>query len=174
MIRTSLVFLTLMLVFASCGKKLTPVQLDAEIVTINDSLKMKGQGWVTELGKSFMSRNFSALEPLRKDISGFLDEKIEHVENMKDVGGSEEYRQAELDFLKYERNMVETAFMPFEKFDATSTNDQIQGVLNQLAPISDKEVEKMDKISALQVKYAEKNNFKLKSTAIKDETGQMK
>lgn len=171
--RSSLVFVALLLLFASCGKTLTPVQLDAEIVEINDSLKMKGQNWVTELGKSFMSRNFSALPPLREDISAFLDKQIKHVENMKDVGGSEEYRKAELDFLKYERDMVASAFMPFEKFNASSTNEEIQAVLAKLTPISDAEVERMNKITELQVKYAEKNNFKLKSTAIKDETGQV-
>ena len=167
MIRSSLIFAALLVILASCGKKLTPVQLDAEIVNINDSLKAKGEKWMNELGKSFTSRDFTAIVPVRQGIADILDEKIAYVADMKDVGGSEEYRTAELEFLKYEREMIANAFMPFEKFNANTTNEEIQAVLNQLAPISDQEIERMNKISELQAKYAEKNNFKVRSTAIK-------
>lgn len=150
----------MVLLLASCGgKKLTPEQMDAEITNINDSLKIKGQEWITVLGNSFMNKDFSALKPRREAIANYLDEKIAYVNDLKDVGGSEEYRKEEIAFLKYERNLVDQAFMPFEKLGADATMEQIQQQVSALTPITSMEVENINKVYAKQKEYAEKNKF---------------
>jgi hypothetical protein len=152
--------LLLVLLLASCGgKKLTPQQMDAEFTNINDSLKIKGQEWITTLGNSFMSKDFSALKPRREAIAQFLDEKIAYIEELKDVGGSEEYRKEEIAFLKYERSLVDQAFVPFEKLGPDATMEQVQQQVAALTPITSKEVENINKVYAKQKVFAEKNKF---------------
>ncbi len=149
----------LVLILASCGKKLTPQQMDAEFTNINDSLKIKGQEWITTLGNAFMSKDFSALKPRREAIAKYLDEKIVYVEGLSDVGGSEEYRNEEISFLKYERDLVDRAFVPFEQLGPDASMEQVQQQVAALTPITSKEVENINKVYVKQKAFAEQNKF---------------
>lgn len=157
----------LLFLLASCGPKLTPTQLNDKIVNTNDSLMLMGQTWTTALGNAFMSKDYTTLVPIRESIGKFLDGKIEEMDNMKDVGGSEEFRKEEVEFLKYERGMVDQAFMPFEKFNANTTMDEIQTLANSLVSVSTTENEKMNQLKVLQQQYSDKNKFKLKENPVK-------
>lgn len=157
----------LVLLLASCGKKLTPQQMDAEFTNINDSLKIKGQEWITTLGNAFMSKDFSALKPKREAIAQYLDEKIVYVEGLKDVGGSEEYRQEEISFLKYERDLVDQAFAPFERLGANASMEQVQQQVAALTPITSKEVENINKVYAKQKEFADRNKFTPAASKVK-------
>lgn len=149
----------LVLILASCGKKLTPQQMDAEFTNINDSLKIKGQEWITTLGNALTNKDFSALKPHREGIATYLDKKIAYVEGLDDVGGSEEYRKEEIAFLKYERQLVDQAFTPFEQLGPDATMLQVQQQIAALTPVTGKEVENINKVYAKQKEFAERNKF---------------
>ncbi len=158
--RISIIVPILMIfLLSSCGKKLTPQELDAAIVNTNDTLKIKGQAWITALGQAYTSRDFSALKPLREDVDSYLDRKIAEVTDIKDVAGSEAYRKEELSFLEYERNLVAKAFVPFESLPPTVTQDEITTMIANLGPVTNAEVDNINKVLKLQKEYAEKNRF---------------
>jgi hypothetical protein len=151
----------LLISIASCKPSVTPTQINNEISAINDSLKTLGSQWGEAFGKSYMSQDYSALKPLREHISSYIGLKIDELSNMKDAGGSEELKKTELDFLEYEKDMVEKGFLPFEKFSANTTPADVITASDQLMKYSNGEAPLVEKLKTVQQAYAEKNNITL-------------
>jgi hypothetical protein len=137
------------------------LKLNNTIVAINDSLFAKGKVWGDEFRIAFNTGNFSSLQPLRMDMQQFVDSKLEVVNSMKDVGGSEELRRSEIDFLQFEKQAISTTMSRFETFNDSTDSLTVQQSVSELLVISKTEQEKLDALRNLQYKYSQANDFEL-------------
>jgi uncharacterized protein YdaT len=94
-------------------------------------------------------------------LGKFVDGTIIKVRQVKDVNGSLELQNAMLDLLYFEKKIVSTAFLPFEKMTANTTKKEIDDALAKLTEIVKPEDEKLNAVRKAQQAYALKNGFKI-------------
>lgn len=153
--------LFIVVLIASCGhNSQDALKLNNTIVAINDSLFDKGKVWGEEFKISYNTGSFSALYPLRLDMQQFVERNVDMVKSMRDVGGSEELRKAEIDFLQFEQEAIKT-MSGFESFNETTDSLLIEQSVSALLLVSKTEQEKIDALKDLQYKYAKANDFEL-------------
>lgn len=155
------------LILASCSdKKQEIIYLNNELTTINDSLFYKGQVWGEEFKIAFNSGDYSALSPARQEVETYLEQSIEKISEMEDIGGSEELRKAELEYLQFERNVIITKMKKFEAFTDTSSKELISTAYADLVNSSKEEQIKLNKLHSAQKQYADKNEIELKQSTL--------
>jgi hypothetical protein len=134
-------------------------RLSNELGFANDSLFYYGKVWNDELRIAVKMSDFSTLAPIRQDLVKYIDNKITHFSGFEDVGGSEQMRQAELEFLKFEKQIIQNHFATFERFDSNTSTDELAKAYEQLLKASEAEKAKLDAFHKLQQEYAEKNDI---------------
>lgn len=151
----------LMLLSVSCNfnKKEECVKLDNEIAAINDSLLWYGSKWGDELEISVNTLEFSGLKPIREEMEAYVERKIERVENMENVGGSEKLVETELKFLKIEKEIVQTKLTAFEQFTDSVTMEELSNTYADMQMSGMKEEELLKEIHRLREEYEEKNDI---------------
>ena len=137
----------------------TPLELNDYFVSISDSLYIKGYQWSVKLGSVAKNGSFDSLVPLRLKIETYIYNKRTEVKNMKDIKNSTPLRQAFLDLLDYEAMLVHQAFVPFERFNAKTKEEELKAAFDNLVKIANMEEEHMKKIRKIQVQYGTENGF---------------
>lgn len=151
---------------SSCDmmNKQSALDINNKIAKATIDLENKGKAWGTAFGQAYSSsKNFSSLTPIRKDLETSIDKSISDISNMKDVGGSETLRSKALDYLKYEKNEVETYFKPFEEFNSSTSDADVKAKFEALTNSTTEEGQKLADLHAEQQAFATKNNFKLET-----------
>jgi len=148
---------------AAAQKPTTALELNNYFATINDTLYASGREWGAELGNIYKNKDFSSLVPLRKKLELFITHKQTELQKMKDIGGSEEFRLAMLDFLAFENKMIKEAFVTFENLNNKSTDEEVKKTLDQLTELAKNENAVLQKVNAAQLKFAEKNGFTIEA-----------
>lgn len=144
--------------FKSFGQ--TPLQFNNQMASITDSLYAKGLAWgtlLTQIAKG--PKDFTRLQPLRLGAESFIDVQAEKLNNLQDVSGSYNLRQAMISYLKFERQIVEEQFKPFESFTAQTTDETVQSQINTLLTAVKREKDFLDQVNVAQAAYAKENNF---------------
>jgi hypothetical protein len=102
-------------------------EINDRVTTINDSLVFLSSSWASQLREVSLDKkqSYSDLKSLRKQLEEYITVSVEEVKGMRDAGGSEQLRIAELAFLEFEKNLVTTYFTPFEHFNGRTSNDEI-------------------------------------------------
>ena len=139
----------------------TPLQYNNKLVNITDSLHAKGSRWVRVFKQVKMIKEFTALTPYRSDLQKYIDNKIAELKADKDVSGSGELKQAVIEFLEYEKNIVANCFAPMEELGATTTDEELKAAIDKLTLESQKENAILAKVDAAQDAYARKNNIRM-------------
>lgn len=147
-----------LITIAAC-KRENPQEFNATINNINDSIKIKGEAWGDAFGDAMNTLAFAGLKPAREDIERYVDAAIKRVENLGNVKGSKELKEAELEYLRYEKQTVHDVFMPFENFNAQTTYGELEQAANALAVASQQEQGRLDKVRLAQQQYLTKNNI---------------
>ena len=147
---------------SSCGHEPTAAEYNAKIVAISDSLREKGTRWGLEFNEDVKTKDFSKLTPLRKDIENFASDKMSELRADKDIHGSADLKQAMLNFLTCEKEMMQRGFLPFEKLGPTATDGDVQAALDNIKQQSAKEQALLDNLRDVELEYAKKNNIALK------------
>ncbi|HXS38380.1 MAG TPA: hypothetical protein VN721_16885 [Flavipsychrobacter sp.] len=157
----------ILLVFASSQSfAQTPVEYNNKLADVIVNLYNKGQAWGNKLAElDTTSKDYAKLTPIRKNIEHYIDSEIIVVKKMKDVAGSEKYREAIVTFLKSESDMIKKAFIPFEKLNSASTDTEVKTVIDGLTAASKGEAEHLQAVTAAQKEYADKNGFKIEVPA---------
>jgi hypothetical protein len=137
----------------------TAFEFNEYIVDISNTLYKKGEAWGTAFQQAAENMDFSTLAPHRKGIEEYTVKSISDLEKMKDIGGSYELRTAMISFLKYEKDLIEKAFIPIEKLNSESTQEEIDAAIENLTALSEKEGDELEKITTAQKRYAKENNF---------------
>lgn len=155
-----LVFL-LIITSASCvfDKKEKCRELDNEIATINDSLLWYGSQWGDELEVAVNTLDFTQLPPIRIRMQDYIERKISTVQDMDNVGGSEELLEAELKFLKVEKKIVQQKLSAFEQFDETVSMDELSTAYASIQVSAVEEDELLREIHRLREEYEVKNDL---------------
>lgn len=148
--------------WASCGPRLDPRKMDDEILTIQDSLYSIGQDWGEAFQIGFMEGDYQGLRPIREQMQGFLDRSIARMERLEDRGGSEDYRQAFIDFLHFESSVVAPALRAFEELQGPESDSLAAQRFEALALIMEKEQAHLVKIYSYAEAYREKHKIPVK------------
>lgn len=150
-----------MFLAASCdfNKKEKAMRLSSELSFINDSLFYYGKTWNDELKVAVNLSDYSKLKFIRQDLENYIDRKSEYIRNMEDVGGSEELRKAELEYLAFEKQVVRSKFTPFEQFDTSTSAETLAAAYENLLSSMEDEKPKLENFQKQQEAYAEKNDF---------------
>ncbi|MCD6063950.1 MAG: hypothetical protein K0R82_1861 [Flavipsychrobacter sp.] len=152
---------------ASCADKQQEIiGLNNELTTINDSLFYKGQAWGEEFKIAFNSGDYSRLRMARQEVHVYIEQGIDKVGSMKDAGGSEQLRQAELDYLQFERDVIIQKMMAFESFTDTTNKELVSKAYNDLVNSSKEEQVKLNALHDAQKQYADKNGVELKQSEL--------
>lgn len=149
-----------MILSASILKAQTPLEFNNTLTAITDSLYRKGQAWGNSFNTAHQNGNYAILKPITKDMIAFIDKNIVFVQKMKDVNNSKPLRLAVIDFLNYEKQLVEV-FKTFEAFDAATPKEKVQDALNIVRQKAKDEGTSIQKLQAVQEKYAAENGFKI-------------
>jgi hypothetical protein len=144
---------------ANAQKPTTALELNNYFASINDSLYAGGKAWGNKLNAVMESKAFDSLSPHRTKLLQFIIAKQQELKTMKDIGGSEKFRLAMIDFLTFEEKMMKEAFAPLEKLNKTSTDEQIKTALESLMKLADNENAELKKVNVAQNEYAVKNGF---------------
>lgn len=160
-----LMFVTLYV--CSCGaKKQEMVHFNDELTTINDSLFYKGKIWGEEFKIGFNTGDYSRLPQARLSMTSYIEKSIEEVSNMKDVGDSRAFREAELSYLRFEKDTIMPYMEAFESFTDSTSHEAITAAYNALLSSAQKESAKLEQVRRVQKEYADKNNIELKPSAM--------
>lgn len=158
---SALTALLLIVLACSCNfnKKEKCIQLDHSIATINDSLLQYGAQWGEELQIAINTLDFSGLQPVRVKMQDYIDRKIEYVNDLDNIGGSEQLLAKELEFLEVEKVIVANKLSVFERFSDSVSMDHLSTAYADMQLSAVKEQDLLKEIHLLREQYAEKNDF---------------
>ncbi len=154
----ALVFVSTSLL-ATAQKPTTAIEMNDYLSSVTDSLYKGGQEWGKKLNSIYKTKEFSSLTPIRKKLEIFIDKKKKEIMALPDIGGSEDFRMAMLDFLVFEAQMIKEAFGPLEKFNSSSSDDAIKAAIDNLQKLAEGENARVKRIHETQNEYAAKNGF---------------
>lgn len=137
----------------------TALEMNNYFSSIIDSLYTKGYAWGLALHSADSLGNYAPMAALRKDLESSIDKYVKDLSNQKDIGGSEDFRKAMIEFLHFERNLITNCFKPFEALTASSTQQDKDKLQAKLELDSKDEDAKLEKIRKVQNDYADKNGF---------------
>lgn len=146
----------------------TPLEFNDYLVSVTDSLYEMGREWGRKFNEVNQSKKYGELSSSRKQMESYIKRKQVLVTRLKNIGGSEELKKAQLDFLALELQIVKDAFIPLEKLTASSSDAEIKYALDNLRTLSAREDESLQKVIAAQVAYGKKNGFRVEGAT--DET----
>jgi len=155
------IFVLLTILVASCNlnRREDAMKLNNTLAGINDSLFFYGKNWNEELAVAVNTRNFSQLPDQRLRMEAYIDKNISRVGAMKDIGGSEVLKKTELEFLAFEKQLIQSKFSIFEHFTDSTSDAMLTEAYKSLLQYTGKEQEYLARLSKLQDEYAEKNDF---------------
>lgn len=145
--------------------KMTPLEYNDYLSYITDSLYSKGSRWGTKFTQiRDGNKDYSRLKPLRKDITEYIILKKEEVRKTAPVGkNGDAMKQAMLTFMEFELDMIETGFMPLENLDQSSSDKDVDAIINNLVEKANKEDSYLDKVHTAQKEFADTNGFKIET-----------
>jgi hypothetical protein len=151
----------------SCGDKTKDIlSLNDELTTINDSLFYKGQIWGEEFKIGFNSGDYTPLQAARVDVQGYIERSIVRVQQLEDVGGSEEFRKTELAYLQFEKDSIMPKMIAFENLPDSATQEDINAAYLALISCAKEEQSRLEQLRKVQKAYAEKNKIELKESSL--------
>ena len=163
MLKNSYFFL-IMLVFAASGSASaqTPLDFNKNLSARADSFFKLGAIWGSKLEDiSSKSKHFEELKPLRLKAVDYIDVQVAELGAMADVKDSKEMRLALIEFLKYEKTLINTLFIKIEKLPSYATEKEMQEAFGSLEEASAKEEPYLMRLTQAQDAYAQNNGFKV-------------
>lgn len=155
------IFLLVLQACTTTDKK-AAMALSKTITTINDTVFYIGKIWGENVGQAVVTKDYTVVAAARVRQLNYLDGSLQTVANMHDVGGSEDLRNHELDFLKFEKQMF-TNVAAIERFNATTSDEEVLKSLSDLKLVSKRETDMLTNIQILQNAYVARNGLVLDS-----------
>ncbi len=162
-------FIVLLVFNAKSQQPQTAIEMNNILVSVIDSLHEAGTSWTNRYQTVSKTKEYALLASNREEIIILIDRLSNGISLLQDIGGSEEFRKAIIEFLSFERSLVADYMGSFERLNATSSEDEINGLFSKLNEITTTEKEKLWDINAIQAAYAYKNGFTIDSKDSDDE-----
>ena len=137
------------------------MELNNQMAAINADLNSHGKQWGEAFVKATGTKDYSILTPIRAGMDTSITGNITRLTAMENVAGSEDFKNAELDFLHFEQTSVSTVFKSFEELNANSTQEELDAKNAQMTDVGNKESELLNHLQQVQAAYAKKNNFNI-------------
>ncbi|RYD97431.1 MAG: hypothetical protein EOP54_10945 [Sphingobacteriales bacterium] len=130
---------------------------------LTDSLYTYGTAWGEAFGKVYESYNFSQLIPHSNKIFNFIESSQKALIKRKVNPDMEDLKLAVLDFLAFEKVMIQEAFKPFEKFTDKTSDAIIKAQLDLLTAKSSQEEKALNTVRVEQEKMAKIYHFTMEA-----------
>lgn len=163
----SLIALCLASFFSVNAQNVTKAETDAAIAFndycagIVDDLYQAGTAWGAVYAEVAETGNFIKLKGERVKMENIINDYIVALTKLKVPPAYEKFKKASLDLLVYEDSLIKTAFIPFEKLSASSSDAEKEKVLNTLVNISKDEEKYLENFQLIQQAFAKEMNFSL-------------
>lgn len=142
---------------------MTAIDYNDKLAAITDSLYNMGVAWGTEFQEIYSAdKDFTRLGMHRKKILAFTTRKIAEVRNGPTAGkGAADLKNSMLQFLTFEKEMIEKAFVPMEQLNGNSSQTEIDEAIKNLTAEAAKEEAMLKAVNEAQEKFGALNNFSL-------------
>lgn len=161
-IRACIIVFLLLSLSSAAQQPATPKELSDQVDDISDSLSKLGKAWGNKLNTVVYNKSFDSLVPLRTKMQDYIAAKRSELSALPDIKGSKKFVASMIAFLDFEANMMKDAFLPMEKLDGKSSQNDINNAFKKLIEIGKKENEELEKVYDQQVEYSKKNKFKIR------------
>ena len=161
-------FLKLLLVpvlFASCGlgDESKIIKLNDTIVEANTEVAKSAEHFGNLLEAAIKTQNYATLKPERVKLGQLVDAKIGVISKMQDVGGSEEFRKTELEYLNLQKKCIDEGFSRLEQITDKTSMTEVEKIMNEVQEMASKEDSYVNRLNVLQTVFAKKNHLTLES-----------
>ncbi len=157
-------FFALLLTISCCYFKSmaqTPILTNNRLSAVTDSVYKMSATWGTKLSQIELGdKQFINLAPYRLQLQLYISLETMKLSVMHDIGGSYNFRQSVLNYLKYEREAIDKRLKPFERLDTNATSEDVKKLMDLLVSEAAKEQQYMGQVRIQQNEYVRKNNLK--------------
>lgn len=153
---------------AGCGmiKGKSALEFNDKLASCSDSLFTKGKRMGSEIGNAMKTHDFTAVTAMTNDLKQYIDKQLIEIEKLENVGGSDRLKEAMLQFLHFEKDLVGQAVMPFTKMNSSTPPEEIQTAVTTLMAKSSEENKYLEKVKTAQREYAQKNGFVIREATV--------
>ena len=144
---------------AKAQQPTTALELNNIMADITDSLFMGGSEWGKAFRDAKKSGRYDLIKPYRVRMENFINRKIEYVLTLKDINNSKPLRLAVIEFLSYEKRLLQEAFIPFESLKPSISKEEVQKLIDNLSTLAAREKDMLAKVSEAQELYGVENGF---------------
>lgn len=155
--------ITCALLISCQGGKKKAFEFNQTLAAISDSLQRKGARIGTELAMAVNTRDFNRINSLNNDLLRYIREREDELTGMKDTDGSEAFRNAMLEFLAFEAELVRKGFLPLGKMNQDTPEKEIQDAIAYVIKKSKEESVYLLEVQRAQEEFAKNNGFKIES-----------
>jgi hypothetical protein len=138
--------------------KKAALQMSRQITTINDTVSYLGKVWGENVGQAVVTKNYTLPSGARAKQINYIDYALRTVGGMQDIGGSDDLRNTELEFLKFEKQMF-TNVATIEHFNVNTSDEEVLKTLNDLKIVSKRETNMLNNVQVMQQAYAARNEL---------------
>ena len=153
-------FLVILLVSQGCKpNKKKAYDFNQKLVEISDTLNKKGTRIGTEVALAVNTRDFSRVDIINRELLDFINIKTVELKKTPNTAGSEKLKAAMLDFLAFEKDMINSYFLPLGKMNAQTPDTAIQAAVDRMVGKSKDESSYLARVQKAQKEYARNNGF---------------
>lgn len=151
------------LIAFGCNDKKKALDVNNKIAGYSQELERQGKEIGFLLNTAIQTRDFSKVSESISNLQKYVNDKSDELQKMDNVNGSESLVNSMKDFMRYEKELIDQTFVPFTKFNANTSDEEIQMAVQNLVTKSKEEEAYLKKVRKEQQAYADKNGFKLES-----------
>ena len=124
-----------------------------------DSINAKHIAWASELNNAEKTGSYLNVKVRRLEIEEMLDNYDKAVTETKDISGSANFKKTMMNYIAYEKNLVNSNYIPFESLKSTSSQSEKDRLEHSLEVAAQDEKTELDKVKKAQKEYGTKNSL---------------
>lgn len=151
------------IVYAQKSESETNFALDFNdyCASLTDSLFIYGSDWGEAFQRANKTKNYVTLTPYANRIFSFIEKSQKELIKRKVNTDMEDLKIAVLDFLSFEKSMIQEAFRPFEKFTIKTSDETVKAQLDLLTEKASHEEEVLNTVRMEQERMAKLYGFEM-------------
>lgn len=138
------------------------IEFNNKIADITDELYHLGKAWGEVFGELHNgSKDYVQLKQSREKLEQFINAKLLELTKAQVPKPFEELKNACIQFLVYEEQLLKKAFIPFEKFNSKTSSKEIELALDNLTTLATDEEKMLYAVNNAQEKLAKAYGFRI-------------